>query len=1229
MPFVLTRARPRAIAFMLIVSVLLVSGLASGRAHASTSPDPELSVVTDLSGTAAALTSVRTAALRAAVPAAAPRILIIGTGVQRSAFPAELQRSITAPTATDATDTFGYGTLAASTIFQLLPNASVTSWAVHASDANWFLADLASLSSRLEAARGGGYDLVLLAFPPQAALDPVTYMIGYGDYGTFGRGMAMVEEALLTTRAPTKGPIVGIPADPTLRERMFSKANLKQRDAVERFAVHATLWRRALRAVDALDAAGVPVVAPSGDLTRRNGSTVLPLVTQTVYGLSALPSVITVGASYTDGAASRVSPTSGRGPTLTLGAKPDLLAPSDIMTMLPGAARLPWPDDSTRVPLQVLDWAGAGVAPSACPSVTNVYRCVLQGSSMVSAAVVGAKLAAAVAMGLPHTAAARASSDDEVLRGIAWAASTGNASVAGRAAYPWEQGAGVFTGLRGFDASKTPIPLAGASIGEVTWGVAKTRSIPLWAGGAAPSSARTSLDSFIGPDATGRAIAVPNVDATRLSTTTDGARAVITATGARAQGGIYGGSLTLNASGGGVTIPVSLTQTVPIDVHVEYAYNEFQTGGTEGERVEHASAVLFAGLPTNVGLVGEAFKNISSEAFARFGGDPTNSVIIRAATTKSRFDDPGLSPTEHGRARIPDVPPGFYRFHVLTDHAMEAEQARGRIESLGIGLATSGPEGLNQAGANLLVPSCAGNVSGPLGCASRTGEVDRSSGLCVARNTQSKVVFNVYCGEMGYAVPTAMVSRAVHLIEHDADPARSEWKTCGVDVPTDGTRLDFAGITAKAAACGGTTAPTAWSFPTGAPDCLGPTERASGSIPTDVTARYFGAGSVSLPGRNLPAAVLTYDFKLPYLNTYTTAGLSLSYAATNAIVGVRFRAGGDSTADSSNGILAIDGSGVSVTPAVSGAGARGSTYKEWSVMSANASSGQVSIIIIPTSWARSDLDPTKPVASVQLCDVALKVNTFAKQSWGASGPAHDQFFPMLDRGLLQQIDPAKSRVRPVWNGSAFTDAGAESESLHFAIQIPKNTTMDASAPHHVRSPLGGPATFTDARRWGTDAARHESVIDPAFTTHDTAGGVTSLACSETAADPAQAGVCKAWNAARAANATVAELGPDLSVNGRFAGVLAIDAAAISRAQGNISFEIADIDDSGVFDASGRWDASRRFAVGDFFDDIATPFSLSLLNGTVTVTKDATGAPVLSLATADPGGSSHLIRATLG
>jgi len=1245
------------IARLFLMLAVLVSGFGLGAAHASTPTvaDPDLSVRIQGSGTGSLLTTVHTPALRAAVPQADPRILIIGTGVERALFPTQLQNAIAPAAGPDVTDTHGYGTIAASTLFQLLPNAKITSMRVPARDAGWHLLETSKLADALEYAHANRtrYDLVLLAYPPQAALDPIAHLIGHGDYGRYGRGMGMVIEALLNNRAPVRGQIAGIPADRNLRGRVFARANLLQRDAIERYAKQATAWKRVLEALGTLDRAGVAVVAPSGDFARTSGDQLLPLVTQTVFGVAAQPSVITVGASYADGEVTRLSPTSGRGPTLELDQKPNLLAPSDVMVMIPRGARVGWKDDSLRVPLQTLQWAKAGVPPTPCPSLTGVYDCVLQGSTMVSASVVAANLAASVASGLPAAAAARGSNHDEVLRGLAWAQASetrARASDSNRIAYGWEQGAGVLGGLKGIDVSATPVLLDEPSLGELGWNEPSTTRLALWPGGASVSHAAATVRSFLGADATGATVSAALADGGRLGAHPEGTDLTVASAPGRYQGGFYAGELALTGpSGEHVRLPLSFVQGIPLDFRVTYAYNGLQTGGMEGERVEQTTMVLFAGLPTNVGLIGEAFKNLSAKALKHHGGDPLNNFMIRNAVTKDSFTNPNVTASQHGRGRIEVVPPGFYRAHVLSDHGMDVRQSRGRGESLGIRLGSFGHDVAYVPGSYLFVasqaPCTAGSSSGPMSpsCVQRdvaTTEIDPTTGFCVTRNPSTQVAFNVYCGEATYALPSAVVSRAVHLIEHDDLAARSEWKTCSLNVPLDGTAADLAGLQSQSNDCAGSTVPTSWSFPTGSPGCLAPEERDrfSRGHPADVTAIYSGASTPSLPGRNFPVGVMTYEFPLPSPNTYTTAGLALSYVADNAIVAVRFRAGEDALSDSSSSILVIDDPDVNVVPALRRGTTKGSTFTEWATMSANAKTAQLSIIVIPTAWARPDLDPTKPIAKVQLCDVALRVNTFAKQSFGTPSPGATpvQRFTVDDRGLASRIDPSVSRIRPAYDTtSGFLGAGLEEESLAIAVQIPKNTTRTESMPHHVLSPRGNPAYLLGVRDAGGNP------MGSTLPTYDPNYGISGGACYEAGLDPDApdvlralgGGVCAAWNDAREQGETLGELTPDPVLNGRFAGVLALDHKAVSKAGGRPTFEFADADDGGAFDAAGRWATSKgsyvgRFEVSDFFDD-AVPFSVTPLAGLISIARDNMGRAILRVNTIEAGGSGHAISSMLG
>ncbi len=1234
MVFVPARARAHRPARLLLVLAVALTGFSATTAQAAGErrADPSLSLRSiSTNGTGSMVTTVQTDALRGAVPGGAPNILLIGTGVQRSLFPATLHDVISG----DITDPHGYGTLAASALLQLLPDATITSTRVRSYDAAYDLLRMDDLASALRHAHDerARYDLVLLAFPPQGALDPIAHLIGHGDNGGFGNGMELVVEALLSN----PNGIAAIPADRAVRAEVFEGLNQRQRDAVERYANQAAAWNEVLDAVAALDSAGVPIVAPAGDYTRTEGKALVSLPTQTTFGLAAHPSVITVGATYMDGGAIRVSPTSGRGPTLDLGTKPDLVAPADMMVMLPGDAHLPWPDDSLRTPLQVLRWAKAATPPTPCPSVTGAYRCVLQGSSMVSASVVAANLASAAASDLTGTGGS--ADDDEILRGLAWShASRTSAATYGSNdhASVWEQGAGVFGGLRGIDLDTTPVALRRADLGEVGWNQEAERTVALWEG-AAPALATASITGFTGPDVSGATITTPYADDERLRVAGDAYEPRITAAGGRYQGGVYTGRLLLASGGEPVALPVTLTQGLPLDFKVSYAYNELQAGGIEGERVEDASVVLFAGTPSNLGLIGTAFKNLSGKAFKNAGGDPTNNIMIRYGVTKNSFTDPSVPAADHGTGRIASVPPGFYKIHLLTDHGIDARQRRGRPESLGVRLGSFGSETGYVPGSDVLlgaVPPCdAARADGPLpgGCTQRSGEVDPETGFCTAGDREANISFNVYCGRVSFATSSAVVSRAVHLIEHAALAPQSEWTACGVDVPVDGKAVDLASLSTRAEDCAGNaTVPTSWSFDPGAKGCLSDEERAAfpNGHPTDVTATYRGAAAPGMPGRNFPAAVLNYRFKLPQPNTYTTAGLALSYVADNAIVAIRFVTGDDRLNDASTSVLVADEPDVSVTPAIPSAGTKGSAFNEWAVMSANATSGMLSIIVIPTAWVRPDLNPALPIAQVELCDVALRVATFAKQSYG---PAHNegvptQFFPVVDQNLLDQIDPATSRVRPVFDADTgrFDAAGTETESLSVAVHIPKNTTTSSSATRHVLSPRGGPAYLSGARAWA-DGARGADVLPAGFRTHDPRYGVQRVDCAARVdagnADP----TCRLWEGARTSTGVIAEIAPAVSFNGRFAGVLALDHDTLRRGDGDIAFQFADADDDGAFDA--HWARAGRFRVSDFYDD-AVPFQLAPMTGTLRIVRNGKGEPVVRVDAFGIAGVHHTISSPL-
>lgn len=518
------------------------------------SPDPSASP------TGTMMTSLRTSAFISALPPPPPsgrplKILVIGTGVQESIFPGTLrQNNIFGTAALDTSDPHGFGTIATSIILQLA-HAEITSVGLLA-DTSWTsVGDLTKFAQALEnaATNAASYDSVLLAFPPSAVLDPLPFMTySYGD--RIGSGLAMLNEAILQNPAKTSPPVGGIPLDNVLRAQVFAKANVKQRDAVEKFVTRARNWQRITDALSELSRLGVAVVGPAGD-------TVTPLVTgqqrpgytQTIAGLSARSDVITVGAGLEDAtttpATQRLSPGSAIGPTLGLRPKPDFLAGTNILAYLPSNSVLGkgWKDATDpvqKLEVPTIKWIDAPGEDTTClPKTASLGFCALQGSSIVAAALATVNIATLVATGTPNPPTARALNDNEILLGLAQArASLVHAKSSGppdRNTYPWEEGSGLFEGFgQAFAASSIPVPLGRGDLGEIDWGAGRSLTISLW--GASPTSVAAELNSFLGADPAGSAAAFPYTDPGVSASRGSGTVTVTLAAGTY-QGGYYAG----------------------------------------------------------------------------------------------------------------------------------------------------------------------------------------------------------------------------------------------------------------------------------------------------------------------------------------------------------------------------------------------------------------------------------------------------------------------------------------------------------------------------------------------------------------------------------------------------------------------------------------------------------------------------------------------------------------
>lgn len=1180
---------------------------------------------------------VQTPTLRSRTPSVASGtadILIIGTGVRRSLFPAALQSSINYFPGGD-TDTHGYGTLAASVIFQLLGNATVTSRLVPAWDTTtWSSLNLTKLAEALEALLATPeaddlYDVVLLAFPPASAIDPLPYLstVHYNDQ--IGSALAMMEEAILQNLAKTNPPVGGIPLDDdALRAQVFAGANLKHLDAVEKFVTRFREWQRVSKALSDLAGRGVAVVAPAGDFPLKKNNSTIPVYPQSIFGVSASPNVITVGATYQDATTTppttRLVSASGTGPTLGLRPKPDLVAPTDVLGLLPTSSLLGkvWGAKSGS-----LDWAS--VADTVCSTLaTDPGHCVLQGTSMVAAAAAAANIGALVQAGTPNASASRAQSDEEVLLSLAQAkASAEHATAYGgsRLAYSWEEGAGVLRGLclpDGFgtcvlDPTTIPVPIGRPDLGEIaTCATGKSLTLSLWSGGAVPATAQAALDSFLGAALSGASTAASFPDPGDRVALDTVARTVTVSVVADAdgdtvadhyQGGYYAGRLTLTVGPASYSFPMDVVRdTCPV-FHADYAYNEQQTsslGAIEGERMRDETVALLPAVPQKSQLLSAGFRYL-----AEYAVNPADK-IIRFAVTKGgemsgRLQETVL-PDKHGTATINGVPPGFWRYALISDYSLDAVQARGAEEGLGVMASGSGPEVFTVPGATLLLSSvqaCAqaetalGPPTSP-SCVSQgkfLNEKDPATGFCKVSGLDGRNYW-LYCGEAAIDSAVTVASRAIHLVEYDQDPLKTEWKACAVDVPLDGTKVDLDAIVNRATGplCPAGSTATLWQHHSGAPDCLGPAEKAAypGGYPTDVTATYSYAGQPPTAGTaNLPVDVLTYTFALPTPNLYTEIAVSFSYKVENAILAVRVLTGYDRVGDAVKGMVLAGDPKLTVDPALTSVSFTGSAYRKWSLLTAGATTASVSFILTPTTWVSGASGSN--LAKVQLCDTGIKAATFAKQSLGTAGvdtksPA--QKFSQNANGLLSQINPTDSRMRPRYNTATgtFQDLGTEREDALFAVHVPKHTTMDATKLHHVVAPRGGPAYLLDVR--GAAGTSLGSGPFAGFPAYDPLRGSKELTCNES--DQVTGALCQQWNSA------VKLLGlANMWINGEFFGTLPLGTSTLNSAGGVVTWVVHDGDDSGASESQWTKDAQgalvKAFQLTNFYgglpsDALATP-----------------------------------------
>ncbi|MEO7802988.1 MAG: S8 family serine peptidase [Actinomycetota bacterium] len=560
------------------------------------------------------------------------RVGLISSGVDKSLFPETLGSQITGRNI-DLSDTVGYGSYAASALLQLAGANNGVTTTVSISSYNVYPSGSFSPTTLIYALdwmyqNASNLDVVLLGFPPTDFLDPITAAMSNDSWNK-------VIDAMLGRPSSTPdGPVLGIP----LEGNAFNEQGDLEYNFVNSLRLGMKNFDLARRWIEVLNTKGLSVVMAAGDVGPNP---------QTVMGLANLPSVITVGGYNPAG---QISPKSASGPSIDLKVKPDLLAPTGIVGVMPPSSTL-----------AKLLKASSSLKPDRPDYPAWTPSATARADTTLSASTVAAMAAGALgASGLRNP---------KLQRGALYAAST---HIEGAAI--WRQASGVLGGVSQTVSMPTatsttidPLVLNHGDLGfqpEGTWNTTVTVSTGTVTG------ATVTLTDFIGVDLLGKATTgtasandPPQVTATVTSAVNVvlNAIAAVTATVT----GHYCGTLKLDLAGATGTVgetPVCLTTGFePLgrisEIHNQSANND--------------SFMLMPALPIGA--------TVLDHPLALLPIDPTNFGLVTAISQNStcqRFNTATVidfRETCDGHARLPKVMSGYYRIREFADYGGQTE----------------------------------------------------------------------------------------------------------------------------------------------------------------------------------------------------------------------------------------------------------------------------------------------------------------------------------------------------------------------------------------------------------------------------------------------------------------------------------------------------------------------------------------------------------------------------
>lgn len=749
------------------------------------------------------------------------RVALVSSGVDTSVLPESLRSHISL--LGSGGDPVGYGTYAASLLLQLDPGARITSIGIYPNGR--FNPDWQAGAMEWAKANAKNLDVVLYAVPPSEFLDPVSATMAAGLWDATAD--AISDQAL----AGSKGPVFGVPLWGNLRAALTRDLPPTERALIDRFSALTGRWAQARAQVSAINAAGVAVVAPAGD--QGPGP-------QTVFGIANFPEVVAVGAFNGTG----VSPTSASGPSMDGKVKPDLVAPSGLVGLLPPASAL------------AKSLGARGLLDASLEPVWNAGAPLTDARARLDSTMVPATIVAAATGGMAA----------EGLREVARQRGALTAAAVPLPGVPvWRQGAGVLRRVpdAAFARSR-PLALAHGDLGlepdAGTWAA----PVPFSAGPAgapSPAGATTSLTDLqgVGLDARpalSQVAAVGAAPPVSAKVTNAGVEVSVPLGDGSYQGGLYCGYTE-------VSVPLTdATVTPGVDANgIPEGAEQVPTCLVKGNRLrgygfyihnipaENLTFGLLPALPAGEDLLHHAFMLLPV--------DPLATKLFFKVTDAQ------------GNARFPNVPPGYYKIRQWSDYgAPVREVIDGVVKDHEIGetvgyqsfeaLVLSGvctddtPEGNNAA-----VPGpCKANLDQAFGAENVAFEKPTLGYLVAVGPDTRRVVFDRFKKMPGAGV----TSRYIDQI----DPVK-DLKFVSLDLPATPAAAD---VSANPA-----TSPlpvNPWTF-------VAPAATVSQAVAT-VSPNLAGGGT------KIGAGIASYPFALTTPNYKAHMSLNFSYDLTNATI---------------------------------------------------------------------------------------------------------------------------------------------------------------------------------------------------------------------------------------------------------------------------------------------------------------------------------------------------------